>query len=92
MRLVAERPADPRVLDKLASTPRSAFHDSYDRVVDALDCLTPRQRELVDVLYWERLTQSQVARRWGVSRQAVHATLRRAKRRLRGRLDGRSHG
>ena len=45
--------------------------------------LTPLQRELLQAVYFDGITQAEIAARRGVSRSTVCRTLRRAELRLR---------
>ena len=54
----------------------------------ALDALSPRQRAVVHLTYWEELTGPEVAQRLGISEGSVRTHLARAKNVLRGLIDG----
>jgi DNA-directed RNA polymerase specialized sigma24 family protein len=63
----------------------SAFGFTGDRVRDAVQrALTARQREAVELHFFEGLSQSEVARRLGITQQVVHKSIygvdRRGKR------------
>jgi len=75
----------PWLLDTMPSQDGSQPHDN--RVVDAVEALTPRQREVIEGLFFERASQSALARRWGISRQSVSVTRRRALANLRRALE-----
>ena len=45
--------------------------------------LSPRQRQIVEGVFYEKLSQAELARRLGVNRSTVSRTLRRASERLR---------
>ena len=45
--------------------------------------LSPRQREIVEGIFYEKLSQAELARRLGVHRSTVSRTLHRAEHRLR---------
>ena len=45
--------------------------------------LTPLQRDLLQAVYFENVSQAEIAARRGVSRSTVSRTLRRAEQRLR---------
>jgi RNA polymerase sigma-70 factor (ECF subfamily) len=53
-----------------------------------LDALSPRQRAVVHLTYWEELTGPEVAQRLGISEGSVRTHLARAKNVLRGLIDG----
>lgn len=44
----------------------------------AMDPLSQRQREIVEAVFWEGLSQEEIAARYGISRQAVSKALNRA--------------
>ena len=52
---------------------------------EALDCLKPRQRQIVELVYLnkEKLTQEEIAKAIGIPQSAVSITLRRAKNNLK---------
>ena len=52
----------------------------------ALDELTPIQRKEVEMYYFRRMTQTDIARELGVNKSSVSRGLSRARRRLRGFL------
>lgn len=52
-------------------------------VLEAVGRLTPRQRAVVFLVYWEDQTPAQVARHLGLSEGTTHRHLRRAESRLR---------
>ncbi len=45
--------------------------------------LTPRQQEILHMVFYEHLSQAEVARRMGLNRSTVCRTLHRAEARLR---------
>ncbi len=45
--------------------------------------LTPRQQEIVRMVFYEHLSQAEAARRMGLNRSTVCRTLHRAEQRLR---------
>jgi len=49
----------------------------------ALECLTPRQREAVELVYWRDLSHTAAAVHMGCTRQCVDQTIRYALTRLR---------
>lgn len=57
-------------------------------IMDALAGLSPRQRAVVHLTYWEDLTPAAVGARLGVSDGTVRRQLARARRRLAEVLDG----
>ena len=54
----------------------------------ALDALSPQQRAIVYLTYWEDFSSERVAELLGVSKGAVHKQLARARHTLRKVLDG----
>lgn len=74
--------------DALSSPPAQFVHHEFvPEVVGALATLTPQQRAVVHLAYWEDLTPSMVAARLGVSDGTVRRQLARARRRLAEVLD-----
>jgi RNA polymerase sigma-70 factor (ECF subfamily) len=59
-----------------------------DAIADALARLSPQQRAVIHLTYWEDLTPSVVAGRLGVSDGTVRRRLARARRRLAEALHG----
>ncbi|MCP4964427.1 MAG: sigma-70 family RNA polymerase sigma factor [bacterium] len=68
-------------------TQRNALPEVWDRqepdLTFALDVLSPRQRAVVHLTYWEELTGHEVAVRLGISEGSVRKHLARAKGTLR---------
>lgn len=56
------------------------------RLPDAMAELTPRQRQMIQLQYAEKLTVTQIAQRLGVNKSTVSRCLRRARRTLHDRL------
>lgn len=54
----------------------------------ALDALSPRQRAVVHLTYWEERTGAEIAERLGISEGSVRKHLARAKESLRRLIDG----
>ena len=63
-------------------------------VLEGLDCLAEREREIVKLRFWDGLTQREIADRVGVSQMHVSRLLRRSLVEMRAALDeeGRSSG
>jgi RNA polymerase sigma-B factor len=58
-------------------------------VIDAgLEALDPRERRIVELRFFEELTQSQIAEVVGISQMHVSRLLRQALETMRGRIDG----
>lgn len=55
----------------------------HDTVVDAIEALSPRQREVIEGLFYERLSERQLAKRMGLSNYAFWSHKHRAYQRLR---------
>lgn len=72
---------------RMATTaPVVPAEDGDDRVVGALDVLSPQQRAVVMLTYWADLDPPGVARLLGVSDGAVRKQLARARQKLKGEL------
>lgn len=56
-------------------------------VLASIKKLTPRQREIVEGVYYERLSYGDLADRLGISRQSVQVTHRRALKTMRKRIN-----
>jgi RNA polymerase sigma-70 factor (ECF subfamily) len=82
-----------RTADRLAAQPRQVAADpSTDRpgparVARALDALSPDDRELLQLVAWERLSTSGLAAVLGCTSGTAAVRLHRARRRLRAALD-----
>ena len=62
---------------KGSSNSEVAFHDELEDAVRAAveTALTPKQRETVELFFFEGLSQSEIARRLGVSQQVIQKRL-----------------
>lgn len=56
-------------------------------VVSGLDTLDERERRIVELRFFEGLTQSQIAAEIGISQMHVSRLLRRALETMRGRIE-----
>lgn len=84
-RLAAERLTPPWLLDAMPS--QGGVPPHLDRVVDAIEQLSARQRETIEAVFYERISQAELGRRRGVSRQSVNVTFHRALANLRRSLE-----
>lgn len=64
--------------------PSASFVDP--EILEAVGELSPRQRAVVFLAYWEDLRPVEIARRLGLGESTVHRHLDRAERRLRGMI------
>lgn len=83
--MATERLTPPWLLDTMPSQGGVPSH--LDHVVDAIERLSTCQREVVEAVFYERISQAALARRRGVTRQSVSVTLRRALANLRRSLE-----
>lgn len=66
-----------------------AMGEVHPEVLEAVGSLSPRQRAIVFLAYWEDLTSAEIARRLELSEGTVRRHLSRAETRLRRLLDDR---
>jgi RNA polymerase sigma factor (sigma-70 family) len=80
--------------DRRTAQPPQALDDLHERVLAALRCLGPAEREAVQLVLWEQLSHAEAARVLGCSANAVAIRVHRAKARLRAALtaDGTTGG
>lgn len=83
---------DPRTLDAVRWASRELPGEGPDRTVrervrEAIDALPATERNVVNGIFYERTSRRELARRLGRSRADVERTLRKALRRLRGKLE-----
>lgn len=62
-------------------------NDENHRVLDAVSQLSANDREILRLVAWERLSPSEISAVLGISTNAVHQRLHRARRNLNARLD-----
>jgi len=60
------------------------------RLLIALGQLSPHEREILELLYWEKLSYREISLALGCSENAVGVRLTRARKSLRARLDSSS--
>lgn len=83
-RLAAQPPDTAEVSQVQAAGDSPPLHaDCSDGVLDRLRALNARDREVLLLVAWEGLTQTQAAEALGCSHAAVRVRLHRARRRLR---------
>lgn len=61
----------------------SVSPETADKLKAAIDELPEQQREVVNLLFWERVTEREAAERLGISRRAIQTHRARALTRLR---------
>ncbi len=54
---------------------------------DIVESLPARERDCIEALFWERISQHELARRWGCHQKNVWRVKERALRRIRRRLE-----
>lgn len=90
-RLGAERRALARLpRDRDAADPPSAAVETRDEVWTAIKRLSPQQRTIVALRFYEHQTEAQIAATLGVSAGTVKKQLSRAMERLSADLEGRA--
>lgn len=62
--------------------------DEHRQVIDALNQLAPRQREVLVLRYWTGLTEAEIADTLGISKGSVKSTASRGMDALEALLDG----
>lgn len=73
-----EYAVDPSNLNLLASLAEEGLDpDLRDRICAAVDRLPRRQREVLNALFWEQETKSEIARRLGIHRVQVDVALQK---------------
>jgi RNA polymerase sigma factor (sigma-70 family) len=80
-----------RLLSRLSSQPHTGVlpsepHSSYPEVLEAVSHLPSREREVVQLIYWDGLSTDEAATVIGCSPNAARIRLHRAKKRLSRRL------
>lgn len=72
------------VLDRGVALSKQTPHSLEDKVLDALDLLDERDRDIVRMYYYERMTYQAIANELGMhSRQRAFQVVRQALERLR---------
>ena len=56
---------------------REDEREEHERLRQAMDQLTDRQREIVILYYFQKLTQEEIAKRLGTSRPNITQTIKR---------------
>lgn len=54
-----------------------------ETVQELLDCISPRQKEIIKLYFWEQLNQAEIAEMLGISQQSVSQLLKRAIRSMK---------
>ncbi len=67
----AEQSSEERMIEEESRNELKA------KIHKAMDKLTPRQREMVKMVYFEEMSQDEVARYYGISKQAVSNAMER---------------
>ena len=75
-----EIPYDPNLIVALhAERPQPEPHPDADLIVEAVESLPQRQRDVVELLVWGGMTKVEAAETLGYSRSHVHKVWRAAK-------------
>ena len=77
----------PAWLDALPAVTPPVQHDGNGHLQDVIEQLPATQLVVINGIYWERISQARLARRLGVSQQAVGRRHARALARIRRTLD-----
>ncbi|MFF8384883.1 RNA polymerase sigma factor [Streptomyces kanasensis] len=81
----------PHEADAASAEDHALISDEHRRVLDALQGLTSRQREVLVLRYWSDLSEAQIAETLGLSRGAVKSTASRALDALERALKAQDH-
>jgi RNA polymerase sigma-B factor len=83
-----EEGGDDSLAEKLG-TPETGYDEVEDSslVAAGLDALDERERRIVELRFFEEMTQSQIAAEVGISQMHVSRLLRRALATMRGRIE-----
>ena len=68
----------PREVEPDGPDGRVIIAEEHREVLDALDRLAPRQREVLVLRYWSEMSEAEIAAALGISRGAVKSTASRA--------------
>lgn len=66
-----EWPYDPGFFDKLPLDP-NRFGDHYDQIVDAIESLPEKQRQVIEMLFWGRMSEEAIGTELNVTQQTVN--------------------
>ncbi|MEU1123162.1 SigE family RNA polymerase sigma factor [Streptomyces sp. NPDC005899] len=77
-RRTAREYVPPHEADAASAEDHALLGDEHRRVLDALQQLTTRQREVLVLRYWSDLSEARIAETLGLSRGAVKSTASRA--------------
>ena len=78
----------PTVIDRYANVDDDlAFTDDRIILEDAIEELSPREREVLELRYKEGMTQTQIAEKLGISQVQVSRLLRRTLKKLQDKID-----
>ncbi|WP_427366103.1 RNA polymerase sigma factor [Candidatus Caldatribacterium saccharofermentans] len=79
-----EVPLPPEKMERLLRLPRPS---QKRRIALPLEVLSPKQRRVVELLFFEGLSEKEAAERLGISRRSVRIHKRRALKKLRETLN-----
>ncbi|MFF3404338.1 SigE family RNA polymerase sigma factor [Streptomyces sp. NPDC002659] len=77
-RKTAREYVPPHEVDAASAEDHALMSDEHRRVLDALQRLTPRQREVLVLRYWSDMSEAAIAETLSLSRGAVKSTASRA--------------
>jgi RNA polymerase sigma factor (sigma-70 family) len=81
----APEPADPSDLSDLSDQAQQLDDEAREQLIEQVrralgSALTDKQREVIELHFYEGLSQGQIARRLGITQQVVHKRLHGASR------------
>lgn len=80
-----EYPWAPAWLDARSPTLGRGPHKAS--LIEIIDRLPPKQREVIEGLFWERVSNATLARRFGVTREAIRRRKTRAMANIRREME-----
>lgn len=84
-----QRAIDKQTESIFALARRSCSREDSSIVWTAMTLLTPRQREVIHLIYWKNASEREVSQMLGISRATVRTLHKRGLRKLRGQLETR---
>lgn len=54
-----------------------------DKLEQVLDCIDPKERELIDMIYFKQMTEVEVAQKWNTKQSVINKRKHRILRKLR---------
>lgn len=77
---------NPDIINSVFSHPEIEDHPLKEKIIELVEALPQKQRDVVELIVWGQMTKVDVAKTLGCSRSYVHKVWRTAKEKMKHEL------